>query len=324
MNGTNHLFLVLIRYNRTAMQNFIYTFFLITLMACGSSNSQEIRNSPPKDFSSYWYGGEAEISSFELQQARYGEIHAGEAVLIYVTEPFSMSKQVKLDNWRDESEDNVSVMKLNMTKKFLTGIYPYSMMMSTFTPVSSDKYPEAIKVTTSSQEWCGHSFMQLNLQEEAYQMTGFSYFESEGDVDISIPKVILEDELWTRIRLDPGSLPVGKATLLPSTFFLRLKHRENKPKEATLQLLEVPSSEYSSSQHKLYSIEYEDRSLKIYFESNSPYAILGWEETYLSGFGSPEELTTKAKRINTIKSAYWGQNRNKDRGIRKDLGLRVE
>lgn len=305
------------------MKNFIYSFLILALIACSPSNSQEIAIKP-KDFNGYWYAGEAEITSYKLEQARYGEIHSGEAVLVFVTEPFSESKQVKLDNWRDQSPDNVSVMKLNMTKKFLTGIYPYSMMMSTFTPVSADKFPDAFKITTSSQEWCGHTFMQLNLEEKNYRLRGFSYFESEGDVDVSVPNVILEDELWTRIRLNPESLPEGQVELVPSTFYLRLRHKESGAKAAKVKTSSISSSDFSASAHKVYSIEYDNRSLNIYFESSFPHVILGWEETYLSGFGKPEQLTTKAKRINTIKSAYWGKNGNKDRALRKELGLSTE
>lgn len=322
-NGTNQSILLLLWYQENTMKNFIYTFLLISLFACGTSNSQEKENTAPVDFNSYWYAGEAELTSYELQQARYGEIHSGEAVLVFVTEPFSRSKQVKLDNWRDQSSDNVSVMKLNLTKKFLTGIYPYSMMMSAFTPVSSDKYPDPFKITTSSQEWCGHTFMQLNLQKDSYRLKGFSYFESEGDFDTEVSKTILEDELWTRIRLNPETLPLGEIELLPSTFYLRLRHRDNQVKKAKASLEQV-SSEYSDSQHHKYTVEYTDRQLTIYFEKDFPHTILGWEETYLSGFGNPEKLTTKAKRINTIKSAYWGKNSNADRQIRKELGLRTD
>ena len=306
------------------MRNFLISFLLISLIGCGSTNSQEIDIEKPTNFNNYWYAGKAEITSFELQQARYGEIHSGEAVLVFVTEPFSRSKQVKLDDWGDQSDDNVSVMKLNMTKKFLTGIYPYSMMMSTFTPVSYDQYPNPFKITTSSQEWCGHTFMQLNLQKDEYKLKGFSYFESEGDTEVSISNVVTEDELWTRIRLNPESLPTGNVKLIPATFHLRLKHGANEPKEANVALEPLQRSEFSSKEHLVYKIEYEDRSLDIYFEPRFPYTILGWEESFMSGFGKTQKLTTIAKRINTIKSAYWGKNRNKDRAIREKLGLRTE
>ncbi|WP_370088984.1 hypothetical protein [Ekhidna sp.] len=311
------------------MKNFIYSFLLISLIACAPSNSQETKAGKkvaekPRDFNDYWYAGEAEITSYKLEQARYGEIHSGEAVLVFVTEPFSKSKQVKLDNWRDESEDNVSVMKLNMTKKFLTGIYPYSMMMSTFTPVSYDQHPDLLKVTTSSQEWCGHTFMQLNLQDGNYRLRGFSYFESEGDIDVTLPNVTLEDELWSRIRFNPENLPIGEIQLVPSTFYLRFRHQEAKPMKATASKLEVHTSEFSDEPHHIYTLEYDNRKLSIYYEPDFPYTILGWEETYMSGFSNPERLTTKAKRINTIKSAYWGKNSNKDRELRKELGLSID
>ncbi len=305
------------------MKQIIYFTTLLVLVACNTSQSQSNSN-PPKDFNGYWYAGDAEITSYELSQARYGEIHKGEAVMVFVTEPFSKFKQVKLDNWRDESEDNVSVLKLNLTKKFLTGIYPYSMMMSTFTPVSADKYPDLFKITTSSQEWCGHTFMQVNLEDENYRLRGFSYFESEGDVDLQVTNTLTEDELWTRIRLNPETLPLGKVEILPGTFYLRLRHQEIKIKEAKASIRELDASEFSNEAHKLYTLEYDNRKLDVYFDSNFPHTILGWEETYLSGFGKPEQLTTTAKRINTIKSAYWGQNSNKDRVIRKELGLSVE
>ncbi len=300
------------------------TLIVLSLVSCTTSNSQELAQPDTLDFKNYWYAGEAEITSFKLEQARYGDIHNGTAVLVFVTEPFSQSKQVKLDNWRDRSSDNVSVMKLNMTKKFLTGIYPYSMMMSAFTPVTYDQHPKTFKVTTSSQEWCGHTWMQINLDENNYQLKGYSYFESEGDVDLDVKDVILEDELWNRIRLNPESLPRGEVNLLPSTFYLRLRHKNEVAQKANVSLSNINNSEWSNVSHSKYSIEYNDRLLSIYFESTFPNKILGWEETYISGFGNPEKLTTKAKRINTIKSAYWGKNGNEDRAIRKQLGLRTE
>lgn len=302
------------------MKNIIHTSAFLILLVCNHSLAQGVGS----NFHNYWYSGEAEITSYALEQVRYGEIHQGEAVMVFVTEPFSKSKQVKLDDWREQGTDNVNVMKLNMTKKFLTGIYPYSMMMSTFTPVSSDKYPNVIKVTTSSQEWCGHTWMQLNLRERDYRFRGFSYFESEGDEEKNLPKGILEDELWTRIRLNPQSLPAGEVKILPSTFYLRLRHRNNEPQMANVKLESIASSDFSSQSHQKYSIEYADRSLMIFFEKDFPHTILGWEETHLSGFGNPKKLTTRAKRINTIKTPYWSKNSNADRAIRKKLGLRTE
>src|SRR5688572_8355489 len=103
-------------------------------------------------FGRYWYQGKAELTRYALEQARYGELHKGDAVLVFVTEPFLPEKQVKLE--RGDPARGVSVLKLNSTRKFFTGIYPYSVMTSTFTPVDFGK-TGTLKVTSSTQEWCG-------------------------------------------------------------------------------------------------------------------------------------------------------------------------
>jgi len=129
-------------------------------------------------FKDYWYQGKAEITSYNLQQARYGEIHKGDAVFIFVTEDFSKKKQVKLDYPSKNLKDAVPILKLNATRKFNTGIYPYSTMQSVFTPVNQKEDNGSLKVATSSQEWCGHTFMQLNQRGNNYQVQSNSYFES--------------------------------------------------------------------------------------------------------------------------------------------------
>ena len=47
------------------------------------------------EFDKYWNSGLAELARYELQQARYGAVHRGEMIAIFVTEPFRTDKQVK-------------------------------------------------------------------------------------------------------------------------------------------------------------------------------------------------------------------------------------
>ena len=148
--------------------------------------SGPISSNPPKkvlsdEFKSYWYAGAAEITSYKLQQARYGELREGSAVLVYVTEPFLAEEQVKANR---NSSDNISVLKLNSTKNYLTGIYPYSIMNSTFYPVADNQH--AVKVSTSVQEWCGHVYSQLNNRDK-FEIKSHSYFEGEADQELSLP-----------------------------------------------------------------------------------------------------------------------------------------
>ncbi len=266
------------------------------------------------EFKDYWYAGEAELTSYELEQARYGEKRSGQAVLVFVTEDFLPDKQVK-----DESGSSVStsVLKLNYTKKFYTGIYPYSMMTSIFTPVNDEDYPNTLKVSTSSQEWCGHTYLQINHKNDAYQITGHSYFENEADQELAVTPDFLEDEIWTQIRIEPASLPVGTFQVLPGSFYLRLKHKPMEPVVANCSVTE-------SDGIYTYTIEYPSlsRTLSIEFEEAFPHSIQGWKETYPSGFGSnAQTMTSTATKTASIKNDYWNKNGTSDNALRDQLQL---
>lgn len=260
-----------------------------------------------QEFKDYWFAGEAEITSYKLEQARYGEIREGHAVLIYVTEDFLPNIQVKADQ---ENPKNILVLKLNATKKFNTGIYPYSVMQSTFYPVANNQH--ALKVSSSIQEWCGHVYMQLNNRND-FEIISHSYFQGEADELFNVDKAILENEIWTQLKIDPKQLPTGNLQIIPSLEYIRFGHIDLKAYEASAILTDTT-----------YTISYPDlnRTLIINFNSEFPYAISGWEETFKSGFGSNAKLlTTKATKLATIKSPYWKKNHNKDDILRKTLKL---
>ncbi|WP_426061590.1 hypothetical protein [Hymenobacter sp. B1770] len=282
----------------------------------------------PSEFGSYWFQGKAELTSYDLTQARYGELHKGEAVLVFVTEDFSRKKQVKLDNPTANPTDRLPVLKLNFNKKFNTGVYPYSIVTSTFTPLDLAKDPHTPKVSLSVQEWCGHVFTQLNLNPKGYNVSQKSYFESEGDDETKLETTLLEDELWNRIRLNPAGLPTGNIKLVPGTAFARLQHLPLRPEAATASLrTAVPGQQASGdAPSQAYTIAYagpKQHTLSIYFEQAFPHRILGWEETYLDGPGTaqPRLLTTRATRRRSIMLDYWRTHNNADASWRDSLGL---
>ena len=286
-----------------------------TDLALNASKNKETASSPKKqlssDFKKYWYAGEAEITSYKLAQARYGEIRDGKAVLVYVTEPFLKEKQVKADG---NNPDNIPVLKLNSTKNYLTGIYPYAIMSSSFYPVYDNQH--AVKVSFSSQEWCGQVYAQLN-NRDAFEITSHSYFESEGDEVLRLDKTILENELWNKIRINPELLPTGRVSIIPSMEFIRLSHKELKAYNAILTLIEKEGI-------KTYEINYPDmeRTLKIDFKSTFPYTIESWSDSFKSGFGPKAKvMTSTATKIQTIKAPYWRQNSNSFLPLRDTLGL---
>jgi len=264
-----------------------------------------------KDFKDYWYAGDAEITSYTLAQARYGEMRTGNAVKIFVTEPFLKDKQVKADG---NDADNIPVLKLNATKNYLTGIYPYSIMTSSFYPVHDNVH--ALKVAFSSQEWCGQVYAQLNNREQ-FEIRSHSYFETEADEYIKLNKTHLEDEVWNRIRIDPAALPIGDIQIIPSLEFIRLMHKELKSYNATASLTTTDGlSNYAISYPEL------ERTLTISFTEAFPHSIETWSDSYKNGYGpNAETLTSTATKIERLKTAYWKQNGNKDLYLRDSLGL---
>lgn len=291
------------------------SFALILLLGCSLSGKDQEQYST---FEDYWYQGKAEITSFTLQQAHYGEIHQGNAVMIFVTEDLSEHKQVKLDD-PESADDAVPVLKLNASREFTTGIYTYEMMTSVFTPVDREQHPYSLKVTNSSQEWCGQSFTQINKTDQGYDYRLFSYFESEGDQKHQLKRHWLEDEFWTMIRISPDKLPTGEQQVIPGTIYQRLSHAKVKAYTAEI------TQDTSHATVVDYIIDYPEleRKLEIRYEKKFPYKIQSWIETRKSDKGKDgEELITRAIRDKTLMTDYWNKNNVKDASYRSKLNLR--
>lgn len=282
----------------------------------GASGNMEL-NAPYKPevtWNNYWYQGKAEITSYKLLQSRYGEIHEGTVVNIFVTEDFSKSKQVKLDDASKAGDDKLPILKLNQSIKFNTGVYPYSIMMSAFSPVDINNYPHAVKITGSVQEWCGMATYQMNNKKNKFEIEQRSYFEQEGDRDVSLAAVVQEDELWNLIRINPEKLPNGEISVLPGSEYLRLAHKPMEAVKANMDLRDENGV-------KVYVIDMPSlqRKLIIKFETNFPYKILGWEDSY-PGFDGTI-LTTSAVKNKEMLLDYWRTHNNADRPLREQLGL---
>lgn len=274
----------------------------------------------PVELDDYWYQGKAEISSYRLSQNRYRGVHPGEAVLIFVTEDFLVDEQVK-----DESGGgpaSTTVLKTNSLRRFTTGIYDYSIMTSVFTPVEVQTHPYTLKVSTSSQDWCGQTWMQVNREARHYRTSLYSYFESEGDREERVPLTPLEDELYNRIRINPKRLPTGEFELLPGTAYCRLMHLPFEPAAATATLEPYRGDRFKGANLRAYRLHYPDlqRTLTIVFEAETPHRIAGWVEAYPS-LSDGVVRETVATHVETVMNAYWQHNDLEDRSMRQDLQL---
>ena len=295
---------------------------IIVLTSCKShaqKDAKEYQNNFNQKFSDYWYQGKAELTTYELKQARYGEERDGEATLVFVTEDFLVDKQVKKES--NSSNKATSVLKLNFIRKFPTGIYDYSMLTSTFSPIHQKKLVYPIKSTTSSQEWCGHSWLQYNLMNEKYRHQSFSYFESEGDQKKVHKKEMLEDGIWAQIRMNAELIPLGEVQLIPSSHYLRFAHQEIKSYKAMIHKGEYQLGDMGDKNLRVISINYPtlERTLEIIYEPSFPFKIVGWKETRNS-WG--KEMTTIAKIKGQLNSPYWSQNKNADTHLRDSLLLK--
>lgn len=267
------------------------------------------------EFEAYWFSGLAELSVFDLQQSRYGALRKGTAAMVFVTEPFSVRRQVKLDQPESAGDDRRDVLKLNMTRNFDTGIYPYSTELSVFSPVDLSKGPHALKAVFSCQEWCGQVYTQFNRKGKHYAVQSYSYFESEGDREEKLPVTWLEDELWSVGRINPDALPLGEVSIIPSETYTRFLHRDRKPEKAMAAWLESDGGRH-------YTLTYASgRVLSIQFAADFPHAVLGWTETYRdgSGAGAAERVTSGTLR-KRIRIDYWNHNAVADSIWRQELG----
>lgn len=298
------------------MKSYFTLIFCSLLLFCTKNNSQEIKTSnlsiqkeknKHPDFADYWYNGTAEITSYKLSQARYGAFYEGIAVNIFVTEQFLPKKQVKADY---QNKKNIPILKLNSTKKFTSGIYPYSIMTSTFSPIAQKQ--EAIKVSFSLQEWCGNTFVQLNNREQ-YNIKFYSYFESNSDRNISLEKYPLENDFWNQLRINPKNIKKGRYKVIPSMEFLALNHQKINAYDAEVNLIEKGDFMH-------FSIFYPTlkRKLSIKITTSFPFTIESWEEGFYS---RGKNLVTTATKMKTIQSAYWAKNGVNNVEERKLLGL---
>ena len=265
-----------------------------------------------QEFKDYWIAGKAELSSYELSKARYGEIHSGKAALVFVVEPFLPLEQVKSDRLPSDEKPE-RVMKLINSQKFFTGIYPYSLMTSSYYPLNINR-DGILKISMSSQDWCGQVFSQINRRDDHFDLKRYSYFQKEGDKYYQLEKGLTEEELFIKLRLAPESLPVGDISLYPSLEYFRLTHNE-------IAIHNAKASLRKDADKSSYKINYQniDRELTIHFSNDFPHKILGWEETY-SDF-SGKRLTSSAKLKESFQLDYWNYNSVADSTYRIKLGL---
>ncbi len=266
-------------------------------------------------FHARWSDGNAELTSYDVITPRYGEPRPAELVLIYVTEPMNRRTWIKDDDAR--GPDRVAVLKLNVSLKFETGVYPYSVMTSVFAPLDAWRPARfaPVKITLTAQEWCGHVFQALWPGEDSVRTEIRSYFASEGERDETLPTrpgTLYEDALLIQLRELDGPFAEGglwEGDLVPSLWRTRRAHTDGRPVPARIARSQATVEGEAVHRFVLESGSYR-RTIDV--ESGGAHQVIGWE-------------SSEGERVRRRRSArlpYWQLNREADRvPTRERLGL---
>ena len=280
------------------------------------------------DFAAQWHDGRAELDGYRWTVTRYGQARDGQVVMIFVTEPFSDARRVKVDDPSKDPADTLDVLKLNLIRDFQTGIYDYNTMTSVF--VRTEDFAP-VKVSFTSAEWCGHVYEELIVDPGRIEGRFFSYFENESSTTTldGKPGGVLEDNLFILLRglkgsyLEPGE--ERQVPFLASAFARRLKHAPLAWGTATVQRLaepqqvEVPAGRFTTD---VYVVRTDDgREGRFWVEADSPHRIVRWQWTGTGPDRRSSEATGTGELTGTTRVEYWRLHGNGDERYLDDLGL---
>ena len=274
------------------------------------------------EFWKYWGDGKAELDGYALKQPRYGQVRDGTAVLVFVTEDMSDSLRVKADPGKHPASDVFPVMKLNFVRDFQTGIYDYNVMTSTFLRTEGSPSFAPVKVSFSSQEWCGHVYQQWLARGGELKGVSHSYFDGEADSEssLSLPAGgVLEDALPILVRgLRGDLLAAGESRTVPflvSSLRARFAHKPQAWGEVTLRRSKA-AEEVVTALGKLrgFTITVEEKggdTITYTIEEAAPHRVLAW----LSTSGEAGTL------LGSARLPYWEMHQLGGEAALKQLGL---
>jgi len=273
-------------------------------------------------FGTYWHDGKAELDGYRYTLTRYGQKRRGQALAIYVTEPFSRSKNVKVDDAARNPGDTFDVLKLNLVRDFQTGIYDYNTMTSLFAR-SQDFEP--VKLSFSSTEWCGNVYEELRIDPGRVSQKLSSYFEDESAArEERRPRGgILEEELFIRLRGLAGAyVAPGESRTVPmllSAFRRRLTHQPLRWTSARIermaapQTISVPAGRFKTA---AYSVKIANGSEGLFHvEAAYPHRLVRWE--WKQG-----EADDSGELSGSARLQYWRLHGEGDERYLARLGLR--
>lgn len=271
------------------------------------------------EFWDTWSDGRGEVSAYRLTTPRYGELREGMAVLVYVLEQADDRTWIKDDRSAVPPEHQTVVMKLNEVTSFRTGIYPYRLMASVFSPVNSSGRERfaPTRIVFTSQEWCGQVYHRVMPAVDRFTNEIRSYFSVEGEqheVVRTEPLALYEDALLIQLRELDGLFADGgdwSGQIVPSLWQQRRSHEPLSPVEATITRTEAVRDGVEVNR---FVLRYEDRTRTFDVEREGEQRVLSWATS------EGEEATL----IDSTRLPYWQLNEVGDESLLAEIGLDEE
>jgi len=298
-----------------------------TVLCLFMSGSSPLRDPTTAEvgFDARWHDGRAELDGYRYTITRYGQLRQGQAVMIFVTEPWSLSKRVKVEDPSKNPTDVFDVLKLNLVRDFQTGIYDYNTMLSLFVK-TPDFSP--VQLTFTSAEWCGNVYAKVQFDNDTVNETLFSYFEDESGTRSleRPPDGVTQDALFVLLRglrgafLDPGEK--RRIPLLSGILESRLRHQPLGWSSAQIERaakpvsVRVPAGNWSNAVY--FEVKVTDgRTGSFWVEPDGDARLLKWRWTE----PGRAEASESGELTGTLRTAYWKENGPGDEKLLQRLGL---
>ena len=161
--------------------------------------------------STVWDDGFSEMCFYDATDTIYGTPRQYTRVHLMNRQWMDPLTGVKTDA---ETPGAIHAFKLVIAEQIPTENYNYRYLTTVFLR-RSDLTP--LKMTTSSQEWCGHTFKILRWAEGRLDVRSFSYFPGEGDRTFERPRdAVPFESLFIIAREAAATLRPQALEVLPS------------------------------------------------------------------------------------------------------------
>lgn len=247
----------------------------------------------------YWNDGLAEMCYYDATDRIYGKPREYTRVMLMNREWIDPDTMVKFVG--EDRSKAVSVFKITIAEEIPTENYNYRYLVSQYLRRSDLRFE---KLAVSSQEWCGTTFKQLKRGADAVTLTGFSYFEGEGDQTFTLPadaNVYPRESLFALARHTALS---GESRELQVLNPLRSTHLQEPttrrltlvPKAKT-QRVTVPAGTYTA---RIVHLKDGEAIIAEYvMDASAPHLLLSFEDRE-----TDQSFALRAFE----KRAYWGRS----------------